>query len=184
MAKRESKNAPQAERQPRGSASMALVWGAIIVALVVVISPETVILLSFGLLPAVVAFIIDRTPQNYAGFCVGGMNFCGIFPYILDLWSGGADVATAMQIISDPYAILVIFSSAAFGWMLFMTIPPVVSTFLTVVSQRRVGALRAAQKELLEEWGERIANPHDLGPPKETPMMMEEINDTPPPPPR
>ena len=183
MAKRGSNDAPQGGGQPRSSASTALVWGAIIVALVVVVSPETVILLAFGLLPAVVAFIIDRTPQNYAGFCVGGMNFCGIFSYILDLWSGGADVAAAIQIISDPYAILVIFSSAAFGWMLFMTIPPVVSTFLTVVSQRRVSALRAAQKELLEEWGERVANPHGVAPSSEPPMMIEEIDDAPPPPP-
>ena len=77
---------------------------------------------------------------------------------------GGADFDAAIRIITDPYAILVIFSSAAFGWMLFMTIPPVVSTFLTVISQRRVGLLRAAQKELLEEWGEAVANVDGLPP--------------------
>jgi hypothetical protein len=136
---------------------MAMVWGAIIFVGVVVISPETVILVAFGMLPTISAFIIDRTPQKHAGTCVGGLNFCGLFSYILDLWAGGADVAAAMQIITDPYAILVIFSSAAFGWMLFMTIPPVVSTFLTVMSQRRVGLLRVTQKELIEEWGEAVA---------------------------
>lgn len=137
---------------------MALVWGSIIFVGVVVISLETVILVAFGMLPTIVAFIVDRTPQKHGGTCVGGLNFCGLFSYVLDLWSGGSDIDAAMRIITDPYAILVIFSSAAFGWMLFMTIPPVVSTFLTVISQRRVGLLRVIQKELLEEWGEAVAN--------------------------
>ena len=46
---------------------MALVWGSIIFVGVVVISLETVILVAFGMLPTIVAFIVDRTPQKHGG---------------------------------------------------------------------------------------------------------------------
>ena len=171
MAKRPAKEAPQGKK-----ASMALVWGAIIFGGLVVISPETVLLLSFGLSPTIVAFIIDRTAQKHAAFCVGGMNFSGIFSYVLDLWSGGYGIRGAVDIITDPFAILVIFSAAAFGWLVFMGVPPVVSAFITVMAQRRVALLRASQKELIQEWGESVANPEEVVPGRaEAPAALVEV---------
>ncbi len=45
---------------------------AITFVLVVIVSLPTVILLLFAMMPAIVAFIIDRTPQKYSVYCVGG----------------------------------------------------------------------------------------------------------------
>jgi hypothetical protein len=47
-------------------------------------------------------------------------------------------------------------SAAAFGWLMFTFIPPVVGAFLTVLSQRRVQNLRNEQRKLIEEWGEAV----------------------------
>ena len=59
--------------------------------------------------------------------------------------------------MSDVFTLLAIYGSAAFGWLMFMAIPPVVATFLTVVSQRRVAQLRTLQREIIDEWGESVA---------------------------
>lgn len=143
--------------QKKSGAPMTMVGiAAALVGLVVVALP-TVVLLFFGMLPTVVAYLIDRTPQKYATFCVGGMNFCGVFPYVLDLWNGIHSMSNAFHILTDVFALLLMYGTAAFGWALFASIPPVVVSVLTVIAQRRVSTLRTNQRRIIEEWGEDVA---------------------------
>ena len=119
--------------------------------------PETLILLALGLSPTVVAFIVDKSKGKYATISVGGMNIAGITPALLDLWSGKNNISAAMGILTDPLDLMIMFAGAAFGWMLYLTIPPVVSGLLTLIAQHRIAQLRGDQKKLIKEWGEGIA---------------------------
>jgi hypothetical protein len=49
------------------------------------------------------------------------------------------------------------YSAAAFGYLMYMVIPPMVTTFLNVMAQRRIALLRAAQKKIIGEWGPEVA---------------------------
>ena len=142
-------------------ASLALVWTALTLVGVLIISLPTVIFVFFGMLPTFVAFIVDRTSQKYAVFCVGGLNFSGVFPYLLDLWAGEHTIGSAMEVLTDVFSLLLMYGAAGFGWMIFIAVPPVVGAFLTVMAQRRVSQLRRDQKELIEEWGEDVAVSED-----------------------
>ena len=121
------------------------------------LSPATILMIVVGMPPTVVAWIIDRSHQKSATYCVAGMNFCGLFPYIMDLWTGTHSLKAAAAIVTDVFALLVIYGAAAFGWLIFVAVPPVVGTFLTVMSQRRVAQLRTLQRKIIEEWGESVA---------------------------
>lgn len=121
------------------------------------ISLPTVLMILVGMPPTFVAWIIDRSHQKSATYCVAGMNFCGLFPYLMDLWMGVHSLKAAGAIVTDVFALLVIYGAAAFGWMIYITVPPVVSTFLTVMAQRRVAQLRALQRQIVDEWGEGVA---------------------------
>ncbi|MBL6945739.1 MAG: hypothetical protein ISR47_03790 [Rhodospirillales bacterium] len=114
-------------------------------------------MLGIGMPPTLVAWMIDRTYQKSATYCVAGLNFCGLFPYLLDLWLGLHSVDSAFSMMSDVFTLLAIYGSAAFGWMMFIAIPPVVATFLTVIAQRRVAQLRTLQRDIISEWGEGVA---------------------------
>lgn len=144
----------EGQRQ-RGRSS--LTWVLIVATFLLVIASPTMIILFFGLLPTVVAYIIDRTKGRTATFCVGGINFVGVFPYIITLWTDTNTVGAAMAFVSDIFVMLVMYSSAAFGWLLFLAMPTVVSSFVLVLQQRKVAQLRAEQKELIEEWGPEVA---------------------------
>ena len=85
------------------------------------------------------------------------MNFCGLFPYLMDLWMGAHTLKAAGAMVTDVFTLLVVYGAAAFGWIIYITIPPVVSTFLTVMAQRRVAQLRTLQRQIIEEWGEGVA---------------------------
>ena len=120
---------------------------------IAIFSLPTLIVFIPGMLPTMVARVCDRTEQKYATFCVGGLNLCGVFPYLLTLWTDNHEVRAAVGIISDIFALLVMYAAAGFGWLMFMAIPPVVSAFLNVLAQRRVTLLRASQEEIVKEWG-------------------------------
>ena len=134
-----------------------LTWLMLILVSLVVISLPTVLLLAFGLLPAVVAWIIDRSTQKYATFCVFGMNFSGIFPFMTDIWFKEHSTDAATRILTNPFDLMVIYGAAAFGWMMFKTVPPVVATFMSAMLQHRVTTLREQQKIIVEEWGEGVS---------------------------
>lgn len=117
----------------------------------------TVILMLVGMAPTLVAYIIDRTPKKYAAFCVGGINFTGVFPSVLKLWDRSPDIKTAISIAFHPFDLTVMYGAAAFGWMLFQAIPPVVAAMIAVSAQHRIAQLRGRQRELIREWGDALA---------------------------
>ncbi len=144
-----------------------ILWTSGVLTLLAIISFPTLIIFIVGMLPTGVARICDRTVQKYATLCVGGLNICGVFPYIIELWVDNHSVAAAMNIISDLFALLVMYSSASIGWLMFIAVPPVVSTFLDVLAQRRVNSLRSKQHNISEEWGADVADKaNELNPEK------------------
>lgn len=140
----------------RRRATMVL-WVSVVMVGFLIFALPTVIVFTFGMLPSFAAYVVDRTKEKYAMFCVASMNFCGVFPYLMDLWFDSHSIYAATNIMSDVFALFVMFGSAALGWTIYSIVPPVISSFLSVIAQQRVSALRAQQKKLIEEWGEAVA---------------------------
>lgn len=116
----------------------------------------TTTLLAVGMAPTLGAFIGDTTPGRYLTKCVAGMNFAGVIPFLYKLWTTGHDMATAINLVTDLYVWLTMYSAAAVGWMLFLGFPGVVAVFRALNARRRIYVLREQQKELINEWGDCI----------------------------
>ena len=144
------------EQASSGNSLRVLIWGMVLLGAFMMVSLPTVILALFGLLPTIVAWVIDRSEQKYAMFCVFGMNFSGLFPFLMDIWFRNHSTDAAIAVLTNVFDLMIIYSAAAFGWMLFIALPPVITTFLTVISERRVIVLKSNQQTILEEWGEGI----------------------------
>lgn len=156
MAKKPAKAAetPAKGGQPAGGVNIFYRILLVLAALLVVpVSIPSLTLIFFGMLPTMAAALIDRGPHRYAWLSVGGLNFAGVSPYLMDLWFKGHTLERAVGWLTDVVALMVIFGSAAFGWLLFMVMPPVVGTFLQVAAQRRIQVLRSNQRKLVEQWG-------------------------------
>ncbi len=154
-------DADKQEPVPGKKMSLAPLWLGITFVGVVIVSPASVMLVFFGMMPSLVAAIIDRSPQRYSTFCVGGMNFSGVFPYLLDLWAGSNDIASAADIFTDVFALMLMYSAAGFGWLIFLASPWVAVQLSQVMAQHRAAHCRELQKELIEEWGEDVAHPEE-----------------------
>jgi len=154
MARTSEDGEPKKKRKSNWTA----LWVFLLIVGLIWVSLPTVLMIVVGMPPTIVAWIIDRSYQKSATYCVAGMNFCGLFPYLMDLWLGTHSMRAASEIVTDVFALGVIYGAAAFGWMIFVAVPPVIGTFLTVMTQRRIGVLRNLQREIIQEWGEGVAH--------------------------
>ncbi len=154
--KRPQQPLSQEEQRKRGRSY--LTWALLVLTFLAVIALPTMIVMFFGLLPTLVAWIVDRTKGKAASITVGSVNFIGVFPYIMNLWTDFNSVDRALGMVSDIFTLLVMYSAAAFGWLMFLSMPSGISSFVLVLQQRKVAALRGEQKDLIEEWGPDVAS--------------------------
>lgn len=154
MARQAVRHAAAARRSGRRAKAG---WLFIVFALLLIVSLPTVLLLFFGMLPAIVAYVVDPSRNKTSTICVGAMNFAGVFPYLLSLWTGIHSIDVALGILTDIFALMVMYSAAAAGWMVFMAVPPVVGVLMSGMDRRRIAALRARQKRAVKEWGKGVA---------------------------
>ena len=143
-------------RKNGGSSLRPLLW-VVLLSIVLLKFPESIILLIVGLLPTMVAFIIDKSSGKYATLCVGAMNITGVFPSIFELWTGQNSFSQAIQIITNVFDLVIMYGAAGFGWILYIVIPSAVSALLNLLAQRRIARLRNQQRELINEWGKDVA---------------------------
>lgn len=116
----------------------------------------TMVVVAVGMLPTLVAYIIDGRREKYAAFSVGCMNFCGVLPFMLQLWMTEHTFARAWQIVGDPVVWMVMYAAAAVGWIIYYGAPHIVAAYLRFQLDRRIQKLRGYQKDLVEEWGDSI----------------------------
>lgn len=121
----------------------------------------TAIVLMFALLPSAVAFIMERSKGWYGGVCVGALNLAGASPYLVDLWFDGHTIEAAFAILTDVFAILIIYGCAAFGWAIYSATPSLVSAYMTMTAGRRITALKTQQKELILKWGPDVESTYE-----------------------
>jgi hypothetical protein len=55
------------------------------------------------------------------------------------------------------------YGGACMGWMLYLSLPPVIASFIQVMAERRLQQLRKTQSDILEEWGNEVIEDANLG---------------------
>lgn len=143
--------------------NMTMLIVLIVIPLGLIMFPTTV-LLGFALLPTFVAWIMERgRPHAYGIYCVGGFNMAGVAPYMTEMWFTEHTVSAALGTLSDVFALLVIFGSAAFGWLVYASTPSLVATFMAMTAGRRITALKAQQATLVQKWGNDVKSSYETG---------------------
>lgn len=117
----------------------------------------TSILFGIGMIPTIVAYVVDRDPEKSAPITVGGLNFCGCMPFAIDLWKHQHTLGAAAKIFADPLAWLVMYGAAAVGWGLYYGIPPLVAGMEVTRAEKRVEVLKGKKVALVQEWGPDVA---------------------------
>jgi hypothetical protein len=134
----------------------ALTLILLIVPAALIVLPTT-ILFGIGMIPTIVAYVIDRDPDKSAPITVGGLNFCGCMPFAIDLWKHQHTIGAAAKVFADPLSWLVMYSAAAVGWGIYYGIPPMVAGMEVTRAEKRVEVLKQKKVALVQEWGPDVA---------------------------
>lgn len=111
----------------------------------------TTILVVFGMLPT----LVDRKGGARA-ITVGALNLCGCVPFLLELWTESHTAAFAVELITDPRTIIVMYAAAAIGYMIDWALSGIVATIMVKSSTSRLEAIRQRQEELVARWGKEV----------------------------
>ncbi len=143
---------------PRSAQSVAskVIGGVILVGVCVWFLPSVLVLV-IGMAPTIVAFFTDRRREKYAAFCVGAMNLLGVLPVALGMWTRDHSMDSAMRNVTNVFNWFLMYGAAAVGWGLYSITPAIVAFYLRVQIERRISKMQGYQREMIEEWGEGVA---------------------------
>jgi hypothetical protein len=106
--------------------------------------------------PTICVFIIDRSPKKYFTLTVCFANGVGVLPSAVKLLATSSDIDSALEVISDPFALLAMYGAAAIGWFIHYMVPPFVSIWLSMSHEMKTLAIKKRQQDLVEHWGAGI----------------------------
>ncbi len=156
MAKRPQTKARKASAGKSSGAGRSKLIAYILAPPVLFIAYPTVILALGGMLPTLVAYIIDQRGERYAARTVGYMNLSGVLVVAIEMWAGDHTWQKALDLLAEPANWLIMFGSAAVGWVLYFALPPMVKAYLKVSNELRMKQLRKEQERLSKEWGAQV----------------------------
>ena len=58
--------------------------------------------------------------------------------------------------VGDPYVLLVMYASAAVGWLLYYAMRPVAASYLAVTNEIKASQLKKRQQDLIDGWGPEV----------------------------
>jgi hypothetical protein len=159
----QAKQAGAGSRRRKVGTGRVLITGFLLLPVVAVLFPTCMVLAS-GMVPTVVAFLVDRSRAKFLTLTVGMMNFCGTLPGVVDLWQHWQSYDMAGRIATDPFFWALAYAAAGVGWLIFLSLPPILASFYSVVTDRRIATLRKRQSALVDAWGEEVARADRKGP--------------------
>ncbi len=114
------------------------------------------VMLFFGMIPSFVAWMIDQREEKNASVTVALLNFCGVVPSMLNLWNKGGELSQAFEMLQDPFNLFSMYGAAGMGWLLIMSMPPVMMFLIGIKREEAVRQLSERMHKLQEEWGDSI----------------------------
>ncbi len=118
---------------------------------------STTFLLLIGMLPTIVAYFVDPSRKKTRSVTIGAVNLAGCTPFLLDLWFNGGSFDRSINIISDPMAIVIMYSAAAAGYLIEWALSSTVSGFLYQKGIARTKTIEKEKQALIDRWGEEVS---------------------------
>lgn len=139
-----------------GALTAYIALAILCILLLSIYSAYLVLMIAFGVLPGMVAVLIDQERQKYISKIVMMFNIVGITPYIFKIVHNNDPDFIAVDLMAEPITWMVIFGSAAIGWLIYWFFPEAALVFFDAKIENRISKLQKELDELCKEWGDDI----------------------------
>ena len=158
------------DQQAGGNARGRVIIAWVVAPMLVFAFFPTILLMVIGMAPSIVAFIVDKRPGKLTARAIGYLNLAGCLPYAIKLWTGQNTISGVLLLVGEPSALMIMYSSAAVGWMLNFIMTPIMTAYLAVQHEAKARSIGNRQEELIKEWGGEVKGQATVQP-AETPQQ-------------
>lgn len=155
MAKKKNKKSNKVKKKSNNLSLKNLLFTLVGAAIVIVFLPTSA-LLAVGMLPTLVAYIVDRQPGKNKTFTIGVMNFSGCFPYVLQIWLNSNSLDLSFSFLMQPKTYVVMYGAAAIGYIIDWSVTHIVSAILIQRSEKRLSKIQKEKEALEIRWGTEV----------------------------
>ncbi|MBP7721618.1 MAG: hypothetical protein KA155_03685 [Alphaproteobacteria bacterium] len=148
------KSGKKSGRKVSGGAKVSVFMMGLVI-LAAVFMPYAV-LLGIGMLPTIAATFADPKRARTKIVTVGALNLAGCVPFLFKLGSQGHEFDTALNIATDPQAVIVMYAAAGAGYMIDWSMSSVVAAILYQRGLARQESIKKRQAELVSRWGAEV----------------------------
>lgn len=147
----------------------------IVAMLLCVLFSAVAVIMVIGMIPTIVASIVDRSEGRMRAMAIGAINFAGCAPFMIEVFKKGNNMETAITYITQPRTIVVMYFAAAMGYLIDWAMTGIVSSIMVQRTKGRLRDIQKLQKELTDQWGPEVTGtipldefgfPKDMTPPK------------------
>lgn len=149
-------NAGGSQRKQAKGNTYALSIVALVLLVLVVFAAPAFVVFAVGMIPSLVAVVIDREPGRNATIAVTATNFAGVAPFVMELLMSGATMGRAIVMINDVFVLAVMYGTAAIGWTLVLGMPKVAAVYISVSNDAKAQAMQREQRRLIDDWGDGV----------------------------
>jgi hypothetical protein len=119
----------------------------------IAILKQSVVMLLIGMLPAIVAMIVDNTHGKSWAKTVFCFNLAGLLPSLLEVYIGEGNSMNALQThMSDMGVWLIAYGCAGLAWLVIGICPLISEKFLGYYAQNRIASYQRKMEKLDAEW--------------------------------
>ena len=128
----------------------------IVALLMCVMFASIAVIVVVGMVPTIVAAIVDRSEGRMRALTIGAMNFAGCAPFVIEVFKKGGSLETSIAYMLEPRTIVVIYFAAAMGYLIDWAMTGIVSSVIVQKTKGRLRDIQKNQKELTERWGMEV----------------------------
>lgn len=147
----------QQPQKQMGTHRKPVFWISIFVALGAVFFPPTMLVLLSGMIPSIVAALLNTRRGNSNLPAMIALNLAGVIPVLGILWQRGGSFDQAFYLLADAYMWLAMFGGAGIAMFLTWSVPVCVYAIYDVQAKSSVRKLLKQRQKLVEEWGNQVA---------------------------
>ena len=132
----------------------------LLIPLAMVFLPTTVVVTT-GMIPTLVALVIDSSPRRYLTVAVGGLNLIGTCYFLHLLWAQPQGVSAVLAVLGSSYGWLCALTGAGCGWLFFLGMPTIVRSVAAAQAKIRLFRLNREMEQMIKDWGPAVAQLSD-----------------------
>jgi hypothetical protein len=163
------------DQQAGGNSRGRVIIAWVVAPMVVFAFFPTILLMVIGMAPSIVAFIVDKRPGKVTARAIGYLNLAGCLPYAITLWTSQNTITGVLSLVGEPSALMIMYSSAAVGWMLNFIMTPIMTAYLAVQHEVKARSISNRQEQLIKEWGGEVKGQAATPSHETLPRVAEEV---------